>query len=128
MKAEAWKDVDAGGGIGASEKWNVGLVELFDDVELMFDEFLPDGKRIGVEVLDDSGREFGPAFLAPECGRIFAVRIFRHVDGVNEPLASLPVESRALPGLISCEQLNQGSFTRRVVSFEEPAGTFRSFQ
>ena len=103
MEAETGENVDTGWSICSGEKRNVGLVESLDDVELVLDEFLPDGKRIGIEVFYDSGRKFGPAFLAPEHGRIFTVRILRDVNRVNQPLSALPVKSGALPGLIFCE-------------------------
>ena len=128
MKAETWKDVDAGRSVRSGEKWNICLVEFLDDVELVLDEFLPYRERIGIEVFDDSGGEFGPAFFAPEDRSIFAVGILCNVNRVDEPLTALPIESGALPGLIFCEELNQGGFTRRVVSLQEAAGTFRAFQ
>ena len=128
MKAETWKDVDAGRSVRSGEKWNICLVEFLDDVELVLDEFLPYWERIGIKVFDDSGGEFGPAFFAPEDRSIFAVRILCDVNRVDEPLTSLPVKGRALPGLIFCEELNQGGFTRRIVGFKEAGGTLRAFQ
>ena len=57
MEAETGENVDTGWSICSGEKRNVGLVQLFDDVELVFDEFLSHGEGIRIEVFDDSGGE-----------------------------------------------------------------------
>ena len=59
---------------------------------------LPDRQRIRGEVLEDALRELGPGLLAPRGRRVPQVRVLRHVDDVDQPLAALPVERRALPG------------------------------
>ena len=49
VEAGAGDDVDAGGGVGAGEEGDAGELEAVDDAELVLDEVLADGDRVGVE-------------------------------------------------------------------------------
>jgi hypothetical protein len=96
MEADPGNNIDAGGSVRASQKRNIGGMEFADDVQFVGDELFADGKRVSVEGLKDPLLRRGPMFGNPGVGSIGEIGVFGIVDGVDEPLAPLPIESRTL--------------------------------
>jgi hypothetical protein len=121
MEADAGNHIDACGSVRASQKRNIGGMEFADNVQLVVDELFADGKRVNIQGIKDSLLRRRPMFDHPGVGSIGEIGIFCVVDGVDEPLASLPKESRTLPDLVLGQQLNDAIFESGVVGSKEHA-------
>lgn len=95
-------------------------MQLVDDVELVGDEFFADGERVGaIERFVDGFLRGGPDGSDPGVGGVGEVGVFGVVDGVDEPLASFPVEGGTLPDVIFAQELDDGGFAGGIVGGEE---------
>ena len=121
MEADARNHIDACRGVSAGQKRNIGGMEFADNVQFVDDELFADGKRVNIEGFKDSLLRRRPMFDNPGVGSIGEIGIFCVVDGVDEPLASLPKESRTLPDLVLGQQLNDAIFAYGVVGSKEHA-------
>ena len=83
VEADARKDINSCGGVGAGEERDSGGVEFANDVELVGDEFFADGERVGVEGFHDALLRGGPVFFDPGVRGVGEVGVFGVVDGVD---------------------------------------------
>src|ERR1700737_1069552 len=121
MQAAAGNNIDAGGSVRASQKRNIGGMEFADDVQFVGDELFADGKRVSIEGLKDPLLRSGPVLGNPSVSSIGEIGVFGIVDGVDEPLAPLPIECRTLPDLILCEELNDAGVKPGIVAGKKHA-------
>src|SRR5579872_409597 len=51
------------------------------------------------------------------------VRVFGIIDRIHKPLPPLPIQRRALPGLVFRQQLDNARLTLRIIRLEEHPGS-----